>query len=307
MSQYTYIAYGLTIRSIIEVPELPTGPRSSAADVRVELGEVPRRLEPVDYERHEPSDRGETYLIISRERVLLHVDGVGRYLVEAGSRVTIEPDANSIAHEVRVFLLGTCVGALLHQRGAFVLHASGIGTPQGCVLFAGNSGAGKSTLLAEFLRRGHRMLVDDVCAITADGDQITVTPSVPRTRVWSDAAAELNIDTTGLQRTLTNLAKFERQLPGQFWATAIYELTGPMGGEMVFSRLTPIEVLPTLISHTYRSMMLDALGVRRHHFDMASAIARSVPVTRVSRPEFGFTVAEIADHITTDLGLATPT
>lgn len=312
MNHYSYEAYGLRVCSAIEIPELPPATHAAdASEVDIGGGDVPTRLEPVDYEQHDATSQGENYLIISEGRVLLNVDGVGRYLVEGGTKVTIDPEPGASEHEIRVFLLGTCVGAILHQRGAFVLHASGIGTEQGAVLFAGRSGAGKSTLLAEFLERGYRMLVDDVCAVRLESNQLIVAPSYPRTRVWSDTAAEFQIDTTGLQPTLSDMAKFERQLPDQFWPTplkprAVFELIGPSADGMTFTPLSPMEALPRLISHTYRKMMLDALGIRRHHFDLASAVASTVPIFRVTRPQHGFSVAAIADRIVTDLELAPP-
>ena len=154
---------------------------------------------------------------VNAEAFLLRVDGVGRYLVRDGREILIDPDPVASAHDVRVYLLGTCLGALLHQRGYLVLHASGIATDGGAVLFAGASGAGKSTLLAEMLRRGYKMIVDDVCAVRFDtAGQPMVVPSYPRTRLWADAAARFAIDTTNLPRTRSSWDKFERQVPDQF-------------------------------------------------------------------------------------------
>ena len=58
------------------------------------------------------------------------------------------PGRDLYESDVRVFLLGSCIGALLHQRGILVLHAGAIHTDKGAVLFTGPWGIGKSTLLA---------------------------------------------------------------------------------------------------------------------------------------------------------------
>ena len=99
---------------------------------------------------------------------LLKMDGGGRYLVQNGNEIIVEPAADSLASDVRVFLLGSCIGALLHQRGLLVIHAGAVYTEKGAVLFTGHSGCGKSTLLGELMRRGYKMMVDDVCAVTLD-------------------------------------------------------------------------------------------------------------------------------------------
>ena len=74
-------------------------------------------------------------------------------------------------------MLGTALGVLLHQRGLFALHASGVATPSGAWLFTGHSGAGKSTLVAWLHRRfGWPILSDDVTVVeTANGGAASVS------------------------------------------------------------------------------------------------------------------------------------
>jgi hypothetical protein len=298
---HQYAAYGLTIASFLPIPELtPLDVADAVPDVWVDCGEVPTEFQ-------NPVTQSSGYQA-GPEGLLLRINGVGRYLVRDGNRIVVAPDPEAREHDVRVFLLGTCFGALLHQRGALVLHASGIGTPAGAVLLAGHSGAGKSTLLAEFLRRGHKMMVDDVCAVfpTADGDGLFVQPSYPRTRMWADAAEQLAVDTTGLQRTRSHMDKYERQLPAQFWdqpATVrrIYHLAGAQGDEFLLRRVPQMVVLPLVVAHTYRQVFLDGFDMRRQHFDLASQIARTVPVVQIVRPADGFRITELADLILNDL------
>ena len=46
----------------------------------------------------------------------------------------------------------------------------------GAIAIAGRTGAGKSSLVAELMRRGHRLLSDDVIAIEAAGIRVTALP-----------------------------------------------------------------------------------------------------------------------------------
>ena len=301
---YWIRSYGLLFHSTIPIPEMNAvdpnilGP-SDRPDVTIGVGSIPEHL-------NAPIRAGVLHEA-NAEQFLLRVENVGRFLVSRGTEILIEPLPGVSAHEVRVFLLGSVLGGLLHQRGFLVLHASGIGTRQGAVLFAGDSGAGKSTLLGEFLRRGHRMMVDDVAAIKVDvGAHPVVVPSYPRTRLWGETARRLSIDTTGLSRTRPEMDKYERQLPDQFWdqeapIAAIYHLAGSDGDELSLTTLGPMEAFHTVLNNTYRQVLLDGLARRQEHFDLASGTARSARVIRVIRPAHTFQLVELADRILADL------
>jgi hypothetical protein len=298
-----YRAYGLQVASAIAIPELTPvvsgADLERAPDVTVELGSVPDHLP-------DPINVGVVYESNATE-LLVRISNVGRYWISAGRRIVVEPSPSATDHEVRVFLLGTCLGALLHQRGFFVLHASGIGTPDGAVLFAGVSGAGKSTLLAELMRRGHRMIVDDVCAIEPGADgRPQVLPSYPRTRLWGETAARLSIETAGLTRTRPTMDKYERQLPEQFWdrpapLRRIYHLAGSNGDELSATPLSNVEAFHVVQTNTYRGALVDGFARRREHFVLASAVAKATDVVRVVRPIDGFRLVELADLILDDL------
>ena len=91
--------------------------------------------------------------------LLLSVEEVARYLIVDNREMRIQRLPGSIESDVRIFLLGSVLGALLHARQMLVLHASAIQTEQGAVLFIGRSGAGKSTLLGALLLRGYPIIV----------------------------------------------------------------------------------------------------------------------------------------------------
>jgi hypothetical protein len=295
-----HTAYGLTIESQLPIPEMPPASGARAADVVVRIGTVPDHLEGalLAAENYEAS----------ADEMLLRISGVARYLVTRGNEVIVEPDLDADEHDIRVFLLGTCMGALLHQRGALVLHASGFGTPDGAVLFAGRSGAGKSTLLAEMIDRGFDMMVDDVAGVfPADDDGLVLQPSYPRTRMWADAADHLGVETDRLQRTRSHMDKFERQLPDRFWdrpspIRRIYHLAGSRGDELSLTPVPQIHVVPIVVNNTYRQVFLDGFDIRRRHFELASRVARTVPVVQVVRPSDTFRLAELAGMILADLG-----
>lgn len=302
-SEHWFHAYRLLFASSFPIPEMTAArpPESgSSPDVVISTGEFPDEL---------PDPLGASAVHqVNAESLLLRVAGVGRYLVRNGREIVVDPDESATPHDLRVYLLGTCMGALLHQRGFLVLHASGVTSHGGCLLFTGDSGAGKSTLLAEFLRRGHKMLVDDVCAIRFDSSgRPLVVPSYPRTRLWADAAERLSVDTSDLQRTKSSWDKFERQVPDQFSdreapITHLFHLAGTVGGDFSFVRLESIDSFRTLVENTYRGVLLDGMDLRPQHFELASRAASKIDITRVTRPTGTDTVAELADRVIGILG-----
>ena len=304
--QYWLRAYRLVIASSIPIPEMVTADvrdRGGRPDVVIAEGQFPDDL---------PDPLGSSAVHqVNAQALLLRVDGVGRYLIRDGREILIDAHPAATAHDLRVYLLGTCLGALLHQRGFLVLHASGVVTDQACVLFAGDSGAGKSTVLAEFLRRGFKMVVDDVCAVRFDAaGRPIVVPSYPRTRLWADAAARFEINTANLPRTRPSWDKFERQVTDQFSyreavLTHLFHLAGPYEGEeILMERLGPIDAFKTLVDNTYRGILLDGLDLRTSHFGLASRAASSVQVIRVKRPEKSNSVEEIASLVLGSVGEA---
>lgn len=298
-----YRAYDLAVDSEIPLPELvpwrDDGRPTAGPRVVVRVGRVPRTLDGARVISSAFQVRSDAFV--------LHIEGVASYSVRDGREITVEPATGASEHEVRVFLLGTCMGGLLHQRGYLVLHASAVADDRGATLMCGHSGSGKSTLLGALLDRGHRMLVDDVCAITIGADDRPVAhPAYPRTRLWADAARELDRDTRDLPRVRPDMDKFEWQVPERFWDTSavvrrVFLLTSTDRDDLRLEPLSVVERFAALVHHTYRRTFIDTPATRRVHFDLTAAVASAVPVIRVTRPRAPVRLDELADMIEREL------
>ena len=113
-------------------------------------------------------------------KLLLVVPDIAKYLISHGDTVIIDHHPDADDDELRLFLLGSAIGALLHQRDFLVLHANAIVVDGGAVLFMGKSGVGKSTLAAAFNQLGYPIAADDICAIDAGKEQPLLYPGFPR-------------------------------------------------------------------------------------------------------------------------------
>lgn len=298
MKEMIYSAFGLTWRLPFPCPEMGTPRADSAVDVQVSLGQVPEALP-------QARDAG-PFQQVTPEAVLFSFPGVASYLVQNGDEIIIQPEPGAPETRLRLFLLGTAAALLLHQRSILPLHASGIRTPHGAVLFTGHSGFGKSTLLATFLERGYAMLTDDVAAIRLDGNgRPLVAPSYPHFKLWADSAELLHKATENLERVRPELEKFavpaavaldDRPLP----LHTVYVLTPTNEPGLRLEPLQDARKFNVFLDHTWQKMALKRMNRHAEHFRQSVAIANQIRLRRVYRPEKPFQPYALADLIEAD-------
>jgi hypothetical protein len=137
------------------------------------------------------------------------LDGIS-YTVEGGSTINIVAPQDSGENDIRIWLLGTVMAALLHQRGYLPIHANAVCLASGgAAAFAGPSGAGKSTMAGLLAQRGFRVLCDDLCAIRFDNSKRPmVFAGIPRLKLWGDTLDLFGQDRSGFEPVATDLLKY---------------------------------------------------------------------------------------------------
>ena len=134
--------FGLVIDSEVSFDNLSAAPPGAAPDVIIRRGLV-----------------GDNPDLVIAEAESFRVTDGREIIIEAREGV---PERN-----LRLFLLGSAMGLILHQRGLLPLHANAVALDGRAIAIAGASGAGKSTLAASFARHGHQIVGDDVIALKA--------------------------------------------------------------------------------------------------------------------------------------------
>ena len=155
-----YRIFGLSLGSDFDLPELLPAPETICPDIQVLRGTVQHP----DAE----SPGGQGVVSIADGIYQFEIQRVARYRVQHGTQIVVDPAAGAAAGDVRVWLLGTALGVLMHQRGLLPLHVSAVACAEGAAAFCGHSGAGKSTLAAALHQRGLPLLTDDVALVTAE-------------------------------------------------------------------------------------------------------------------------------------------
>lgn len=292
-----YRAFGLNLHSALPLPELLPGD-ASAPDIEIGVGEVPQALPEAVHE-------GVRYQA-APGRLLLRIDGIARYLVEAGSRITVQADRGADEGAVRLFLLGVALGALLHQRGDLVLHGSAVVAGDAAVGFLGRSGIGKSTLAMELGRRGHAILTDDLCVVRPGPDGVLcAVPGYPQSKLWPDSLSRLELSPDALPRLRRALEKRAVLLGSSFGAearplTRLYLLRTNPKEEIALHPLDGVAKFDGLRHETYRMRFVGGMGTRGAHLGHGAALARQASITAVRRPAHQFRLRELADRIEAD-------
>ena len=276
MAYNSYRAYGLRIDAEIACPELQPDPHPDGEpDVTV-------RLLPAVESVSETVANG--FYEVQPEVFRMTVPGVGQYLVEQGSRISIEPLANAHIDEVRLFLLGSSMGALLYQRGLFPLHGSAIETKWGAMIFVGTQGAGKSTLAAQFHHRGYRLLSDDICAVACTPEGLRALPAVAQFRLCSDAYERIGAP----QQARFDVDKFVVPM-GDGYCTqpvelkAIHILCNHEQREPQFTLLRGFDRVQQLLENLYRPHYLKGQNTQSDLMRMAGLIAQKCTMVSVTR------------------------
>lgn len=110
-----YFAYGLTIASNIDFPELYVIPPTQKPDVLVSIGNTPALL-PVN------ENGNQVNIHITATEYLLFVNDAGSFYAVNGNEVIIEPIANADMKVVRIFFLSNAMAAILYQRKLVPIH-----------------------------------------------------------------------------------------------------------------------------------------------------------------------------------------
>ena len=293
---YSYGAYGLRMRSSIALPFNRLSDNvDSPPDVTVRLGTVPREL---------PAAAGpctrRAFWEAGRGAFLMHFEGVARYLVTDGREVLVEPWGGS-DDDVACIFAGTPLTALLQQRGMATFHAAAVRTAAGAALLLGRSGDGKSSLAAALVERGYALVGDDVTAVVLRDGAATAVPGFAALRLWQHALDKMRVAHRAGSRVRGTLEKYWLSAPRfcgeSLPVSAAFELTSHNRPDIRIESVAPGEAFSVLSKHAHRRRVMDALGQRPAHFRAATAIARAVPVMRVTRPDHPFLLEELAARV----------
>ena len=283
--------YGFTVHSQLSLPELSSG--EGSADIVLHLGQI---------DQAPPEGGGARSSRLSPEEGVLFWKGVGKVLVRNGSQIIVDPIPGVEEELVRLFVLGSAMGLLLHQRGLLVLHGSSVAIDGGVSIFLGESGWGKSTTAAAFHARGHCLMADDITAVQMDLPQSVVLPGYPHIKLWPESARALGIDPDRLPRLHSHVDKRVLHTvspPSALPLRSIYILA--RDAESGIDILSPQSALVQLLSHTYVARWLLPTGTAPTHMRQCAKLVATVPIRRLRVCGDLDALSRLVDRVEADL------
>jgi hypothetical protein len=300
-----YSCFNFRLRSELPLAELIPAPDEDddRPIVEVRLAPLPSALPGAAPPRHGLEAAG--------GEALLTVPNIARFLVRAGLEILVDPLPGASERNVRLFLLGSALGILCHQRGLLPLHANAIVADGAAIGFAGRSGAGKSTLAAYFQAAGYEVLCDDVCVLSFDRAGLpSAWPGLPRLKLWGDAVSAFGHDPAALDRAMDGMDKYHVPIVETGKARPIpfrrlYVLgRAEEGADGRIDRLRGKEAMEAVMAQTYRGAYLAPMGLGGRHFAQCAALVASAEIHSASRA-WGFDIfdreaARLEAHLASD-------
>lgn len=288
-----YRAYGLIIESEIELPELIED--QGDPDVTVRIGTVP--------ELSEANTGRYKRIRATKDELLLTVEEVAQYYVENGKSIVVRPIQPIDESAIRLFLLGSAFGALLQQRGYYVLHGSAVESKGKAYVFSGKSGAGKSTLTATLAMKGYPLIADDVCAIDVrTGVEPTILPGFPRIKLCKDAAELLDKDCSKGLPVRAGFEKYNFPVDDMRQSQAL-----PIGGIFIIRKgereglcvepVTGLRKIRVLVRNTYRWRFVKIRREEQRLLDQCANLAAKVNIHNLLRGGAGSSAQEISSFL----------
>ena len=292
-----YKGFGFNIYSEINLPELVSIENLiDLPDIIIEIGDLKGLW----------SELGDhPYGFVVKENfVMFQLPNVAIFSIQDGIRIQVSPLSKANEDQIRLYVLGTCMGALLMQRRVLPLHGSAIAIDGKAYAIVGESGAGKSTLASTFLEKGYKLLSDDVIAVTIAGDGIPyVTSSYPQQKLWQESLEQFGVETRHFRPIYQRETKYAVPVTSKFFSgklplAGIFELVKVNGGKIQLSKVQNLHRLNTILRHTYRNGFITDLGLTEWHFNYSIKMINSIEVFRLERSNTSeFTAFDLSKKI----------
>jgi hypothetical protein len=295
-----YKAFGLTLSSEIYFPELEIiRDKEELVDIEIRMNDLSKLYYDLS---NEPNS-----FVVKKNLVMFQISDIATFSIQDGKIITVSPIKEAVEDQIRLLILGTCMGAILLQRKIFPLHGSAVAIDGKAYAFIGDSGAGKSTLASAFLKRGYQLVTDDVVAVSFSKDNLPmVTPSYPQQKLWQESLWEFGMDTSPYRPIFQRETKFSVPVSSLFSTeplplAGIFEVTKTESGSIEIEKIENLSRFATLFTHTYRNFLIPNLGLLDWHFNASTKILNHVGMFQLRRPASSFTAHQLVSLILTDI------
>lgn len=291
-----YKAFGLTIHSEISFSELIfIASTDNLCDIEIRIKDLTGQWATISNNENE--------FVIREQFVMFRAYDIAIFCIENGKTISVSPLKDYNEDMVRLWILGTCIGAILLQRRVIPLHGSAVLINGNAYAIIGDSGAGKSTLASAFIRNGFQLLTDDVIAVSLNGhDEPIVTPSYPQQKLWQDSLGNFGMRYNEYKSIHGREDKYYVPVVSNYYGDPV-----PLAGVIELVKTTKYGItieetqnltrFYTLYSNTFRNFMIQGLGLMEWHFNTCAKMINQIEVYKLQRSESGFNAQQLVDTI----------
>lgn len=194
---------------------------------------------------------------------------------------------------IELRFLGPVMALWLELRGVLALHASAVAVGDAALGFLSHGKGGKTSVGATMLEQGHRLLTDDLLAVTLDGDMATAHGGFATMRMWPAEAEHFVGPASSLPVVHPYYDKrrisvggpdgFGTFDPRPHPLRALYVLERAPASTAPMVRVTPLRAsaaLPHLLRHSTAPFLTSA-GLAPTRLSRLADLLRHVPIRHV--------------------------
>ncbi|MFT5964463.1 MAG: hypothetical protein ACI9L6_001201 [Flavobacterium sp.] len=227
---------------------------------------------------------------VNEDDFYLDIHEVASYRVREGNEVQIFAHEKSDLASIQLFLNGSILGAILHQRAILPFHGSCFELSGKGILLCGVSGAGKSSVTAAFCQDGATFINDDITPVEINELATTIIPIKTRIKLWDDSLKKLKIKNTNFDKIRPTLDKFyipfEKNYQKQQVLNHVFILGKHNKKDLEALELEGMTKFNVLRAQIYRKLYLKGMPkTEKVYFEQLFKLAKTVRVTQVLRPE----------------------
>ena len=317
-----YSLFGLHVDAQPPLPGLVPFESDSSPDVTYRV-ETIGTVRPADrrttgapwYESQWRDDRtGEPSLRIYRSTadgsfLFLYADGVEFMIRAGGDDVVGRMPSTATLADMATYFTGPVLGFLLRIRGVVSLHASVVEVADSAVAFVGDAGAGKSTTAAMFVQLGHKVITEDLAALSCEDGRLMVRPGCAEIALCADAVSLLYGSsealppfTPGWDKRRLDLKARDAFVDGPLPLRAVY-LLAPRSDAPAAPFVSPIslgQAMVQLLGNIYGNQLLHE-ELRTSELDTIHRLAASVPIKAATADQDGTSLEKFCSLILHDL------
>lgn len=301
MSKTIYTAFGYSIQSDIPLPELQQVHNLDGnIDITIRYANLTEKWLELSVSTKK--------FVVAEDLIMFMIPNLAIFAVEGGTTITISPEKDANEDKLRLYVLGSCMGAILLQRKILPLHGSAVVIDQKAYAFIGDSGHGKSTLASAFIQRGFQLLTDDVIAVTLDQHNIPyVTPAYPQQKLWQESLDTFGMNSDQFRPVFDRETKYAIPVTSHFSTdplplAGVFELIKIDCSQPSIRAIEKLERLPLLYRHTYRNLFLPDKGLTPWHFDTTARMSGHIDIYQIQRPLNQPTVHQLTDMVLSSIG-----